>query len=144
MFVLDTNVVSELMRPEPEASVSEWMARHPATSLFFTAVGEAELRFGVATLPTGTRREALSAKVEVLLRDRLRGRVLPFDSQAASAYAEIAARRRIRGLAVSYPDCQIAAIAHCHNAVVVTRNARDFEGTGIEVIDPWTHEDVTQ
>ena len=144
MFVLDTNVVSELMRPEPEPSVSNWIGQHPATRLFFTAVGEAELRYGLAILPRGARREALSAKIDVLLRDRLRDRVLPFDSRAANAYAEVASRRRMQGLAVSDADCQIAAIAHCHNAAVVTRNIRDFEGTGVEIVDPWTYEEETQ
>ncbi len=138
MFVLDTNVVSELMRPEPEPLVSKWTGEHPASRLFFTAIGEAELRYGLEIMARGARREALAAKIDVMLRDKLRDRVLPFDSAAASAYAEIAARRRRLGRPVSHPDCQIAAIARCRNAALVTRNVRDLEGTGVEVINPWS------
>ena len=144
MFVLDTNVVSELMRPEPEPSVAAWLGQHPATRLFFTAVGEAELRYGLEILPEGTRREALAAEIDGMLREDLRDRVLPFDSAAASAYAEIAARRRRQGRPVSHSDCQIAAIARCRNAAVVTRNVRDFEGARIDVIDPWSFMESTQ
>lgn len=137
MFVLDTNVVSELMRPKPEPSVEEWVGQRPATRLFFTAVGEAELRYGVAIMPKGTRREALASEVDAMLRDDLQGRVLPFDSRAARVYAETAARRRALGRPASHSDCQIAAIARCRNAAVATRNVRDFEGMGVEVVNPW-------
>lgn len=144
MFVLDTNVVSELMRPRPEPAVEGWLGRRPASSLYFTAIGEAELRYGVAVMPPGARREALAAEIEGVLSVDLKDRVLPFDSQAARAYAGIAARRRAAGRPSSDSDCQIAAIASCRGATIVTRNTRDFEETGIEVIDPWTHEDETQ
>ncbi len=144
MFVLDTNVVSELMRPRPEPAVERWVGQHPASSLYFTAIGEAELRYGVAVMPNGARRETLAAEVEGLLRDDLRDRVLPFDSEAARAYAEIAAKRRAEGRPPSQSDCQIAAIARCRNAAIVTRNIRDFEGTGLEIVDPWTFEEDTQ
>ncbi len=144
MFVLDTNVVSELMRPRPEPAVERWVGQRPASSLYFTAIGEAELRYGVAVMPKGARREALAAEIEGLLREDLRDRVLPFDSQAARAYAEIAAGRRADGRPASHSDCQIAAIARCHNAAIVTRNIRDFEGTGLEIVDPWTFEEDTQ
>ena len=144
MFVLDTNIVSELMRPRPEAAVERWVSQRPASSLYFTAIGEAELRYGVAVMPKGARREALAAEIEGLLRDDLRDRVLPFDSRAAHAYAEIAAKRRAEGRPSSHSDCQIAAIARCRNAVIVTRNVRDFEGTGIEIVDPWTLKEETQ
>ena len=144
MFVLDTNVVSELMRPSPEPAVERWVGQHPASSLYFTAIGEAELRYGVAVMPNGARRETLAAEMEGLLRDDLRDRVLPFDSEAARAYAEIAAKRRAEGRPPSQSDCQIAAIARCRNAAIVTRNIRDFEGTGLEIVDPWTFEEDTQ
>jgi hypothetical protein len=138
MFVLDTNVVSELMRSEPEPLVSKWIGQRSATRLFFTAVGEAELRYGLEILARGARREALAAKIDVMIQDKLRDRVLPFDSAAANAYAEVAARRRTQGRSVSHADCQIAAIARCRNAAVVTRNVRDFEETGVEIINPWS------
>ena len=144
MFVLDTNVVSELMRPAPEPSVTDWLGQHPAGRVFFTAVGEAELRYGLEILPKGARREALAAEIDGMLREDLRDRVLPFDSAAARAYGDVAARRRRHGRPVSHPDCQIAAIARCRNAAVVTRNVRDFEGTGVEIVNPWSVEENAQ
>lgn len=144
MFVLDTNVVSELMRPRPEPAVEMWVSQHPLSDLYFTAIGEAELRYGVATMPMGARREALAAEIEGVVRDDLRDRVLPFDSQAARNYARIAAKRRAEGRPASHADCQIAAIASSRNAAIVTRTTRDFEGTGIEIVDPWTFEEEAQ
>ena len=138
MFVLDTNVVSELMRPAPDPGVEEWIASRRAALLFFSAVGEAELRYGVAILPAGRRRDALAAAVDGLVREDFAGRVLPFDSAAARAYAGIAAARRGVGRPVCQADCQIAAIAQTHGFAVATRNVRDFAVMGIEVVDPWT------
>ena len=137
MFVLDTNVVSELMRPAPDASVEAWVAGHPAADLFLSAVGEAELRYGAAIMPAGRRRDVLAAEIDGLIREDFAGRVLPFDSPAARAYAAIAAARRGAGRRVSQADCQIAAIARSRGMAVATRNIRDFEGMGIEVTDPW-------
>ncbi len=137
MFVLDTNVVSELMRPVPSPAVEKWVAECPAEDLFFSAVGEAELRFGIATMPVGARRELLAAAVEGMLREDFSGRVLPFDSEAARAFAWIAAERRSAGRPISHADCQIAAIAHSRRATLVTRNVRDFEGIGVDVANPW-------
>ena len=137
MFVLDTNVVSELMRPEPNPGVVAWVAKRRATHLFLSAIGEAELRYGVAIMPAGRRRDALAAAVDGLVRDDFAGRVLPFDSAAARAFAGIAAARRGAGRPVCQADCQIAAIAQAGGMAVVTRNVRDFEDMGIEVADPW-------
>ena len=137
MAVLDTNVVSELMRLSPTPAVAAWVAGRSASSLFFSAVGEAELRYGVAIMPAGRRRDRLAAEIEAMLRDDFEGRVLPFDSQAARAYAEIAAARRAAGRLVPQADCQIAAIARARGMAVATRNVRHFEEMGIEVIDPW-------
>lgn len=138
MFVLDTNVVSELIRPHPHPAVVAWVRARAAGSLFFTAIGEAEMRFGLAIMPAGARRSALAAQIEGMLREDFARRVLPFDGLAARAYAEIAAGRRRAGRSVSFADCQIAAIAGSRGATVVTRNVRDFEGTAIAVVNPWT------
>ncbi|MCY4238756.1 MAG: type II toxin-antitoxin system VapC family toxin [Rhodospirillaceae bacterium] len=136
--LLDTNVVSELLRPSPDPAVESWVAARPAAELHFSAVGEAELRYGVLILPTGRRRDALARAIEGILREDFEGRILPFDSAAARAYADIAAARRSGGRIVALADGQIAAIARARGMAVATRNVRDFEDTGIEVVDPWT------
>lgn len=138
MFVLDTNVVSELMRPTPEPAVASWVAGLATATLFLTAITEAELRFGLAVMPPGRRRDGLAAGLERMLRPGFANRILPFDSAAARAYAEIAAARRAAGRPVSNPDGQIAAIAYSRGMAVATRNIRDFEDMGIVVINPWT------
>lgn len=137
MVLLDTTVISELMRSSPDPAVEAWIEGRPAVSLFFSAVGEAELRYGVTIMPAGRRRDRLAAEIEAMLREDFEGRVLPFDSDAARAYAEIAASRRAAGRSVPQTDCQIAAIAQAHGMAVATRNVRDFADTGIDVIDPW-------
>ncbi len=137
MFLLDTNVVSELMRRVPEPAVAAWAARHALETLFFSAVSEAELRYGAAIMPEGRRRDTLAADIETMLRAAFDNRVLPFDSDAARAYASIAAGRRLAGRPVASADCQIAAIAHSQGMTVATRNVRDFSDMGIDVIDPW-------
>lgn len=137
MIVLDTNVVSELMRPTPTPAVEQWVAARPAASLFFSVVGEAELRYGVAILAAGRRRDALASAVKAMLRDDFAGRVLPFDSAAARAYAEIAARCRAVGRPVAQADGLIAAIARSRGMALATRNVRDFEEMGLDLLDPW-------
>ena len=137
MIILDTNVVSELMRPLPEASVVDWVARQAALNLYLSTVSEAELRYGVEILPRGARRDRLLAVVEGTLTEDFAGRVLPFDSAAAQEYALIAAARRAEGRSINHADCQIAAIARSRGAAVATRDNADFEGSGIEVINPW-------
>lgn len=137
MIVLDTNVVSELLRPTPSPTVEAWLAAQRGESVFFTAVGESELRLGVAILPTGRRRDNLTAAVDAMLEEDFRDRILPFDSAATRAYAVIAAARRSAGRPISQFACQIAAIVACHQAVLATRNVTDFEGCGIAAFDPW-------
>ncbi len=138
MIILDTNVVSELMRPMPSSRVVEWVAGQAAPNLFFSTVSEAELLYGVAILPAGVRRDGLLEAVEGVLREDFDGRILPFDSFAARSYAMIAALRRAAGRPISHADCQIAAIAHSQGAAVATREVEAFEGIGLDVIDPWT------
>ena len=139
MLVVDTNVLSALMRPTPDTVVASWVAERPTSSLYLTAISEAELRFGLAIMPPGRRRDGLAEGLERMLRSGFANRVLPFDSAAASAYAAIAAARRAMGRPMPEADCQIAAIARSRDMAVVTRNVRDFADAGIEVIDPWTH-----
>ena len=140
MVVIDTNVVSELMRLTPEPAVMTWFSAQDSAELYLTAVSEAELRAGAAVLPAGRRRERLAAEVDAVVREDFAGRVLPFDSAAARAYAAIAASRRSMGRPILEADCQIAAIARARDAAVATRNGADFEHCGIAVIDPWTED----
>lgn len=137
MILLDTNVVSELMRSAPERAVVAWVRRRPRSDLYFSTVGEAELRYGAAILPEGRRRDALFANIDGMLESAFRDRVLPFDRQAARIYGRIAAMRRANGLHVEQIDCQIASIASAHGFEVATRNVGDFADMGVELVNPW-------
>lgn len=137
MIVLDTNVVSEMMRPSPHAGVDRWLAALPRASAFITTITEAELRYGIALLPGGRRRDALERALEAMIETEFSDRVLPFDSNAAIAFAAIAAGRRQKGKPISTADAQIAAIAGSRGSVLATRNEADFESCGVEVINPW-------
>jgi len=140
VIVLDTNVVSEMMRPAPSAAVETWVSAQPAAGVFISAITEAELRYGLALLPAGRRQRRLLAQAEAMLAEDFAGRILPFDSAAAGAYAPIAAARRLAGRPISQADAQIAAIAASRGATIATRNVADFEGCGIETVDPWRTE----
>lgn len=137
MILLDTNVLSELMRPAPSAAVESWMSSQPVAGIFISAITEAELRYSLALLPEGRRQRRLVAQVEAMLAEDFADRILPFDSPAASAYARIAAVRRLSGRPISQADAQIAAIAASRGASLATRNATDFVDCGIGVVDPW-------
>ena len=137
MIIIDTNVVSELMRAKPDPAVLAWFAGHAADTLFLTAVSEAELRTGAAILPAGQRRDRLVGAINAMIDQDFAGRILPFDSAAARCYAEIAAARRAAGKPITDADCQIAAIAGACNAAIATRNVKDFEGCGSNIINPW-------
>ncbi len=137
MIILDTSVVSELMRPRPAGRVLAWMSRQLAPLLYLSTISEAELRYGVEVLPPGKRRERLRSEIEGMLREDFAGRILPFDRAAAQAYAAIAAARRAAGQSISHPDCQIAAIARAVGAAVATRDISAFQDCGVDVIDPW-------
>ena len=137
MIIIDTNVVSELMRAIPDPAVLTWFASHAANSLFLTAISEAELRTGAAILPAGQRRDRLIGAIDAMIEQDFAGRILPFDSSAARSYAEIAAARRVAGKPIMDADCQIAAISRACGAAIATRNVKDFEGCGIDVINPW-------
>lgn len=137
MLVIDTNVISELMRLQPTPAVAEWIAEHDVQEIYLTAIGEAELRYGVAIMPAGKRKTTLEAAMAYWLNHGFGARILPFDSAAARAYAEVAAECRHSGRPISEADCQIAAICRARDAVLVTRNVRDFQCAGIEIADPW-------
>ncbi len=137
MIVLDTNVISELMRPAPEPGVTSWVDSLDVSDVLLTAVTAAELMYGVARLPNGRRRRELRAKVDGLLAEDFRDRILPFDALAATHYADIVADRERHGLQISMADGQIAAICRNWNAGLATRNVSDFVDTGVELINPW-------
>lgn len=138
MIILDTNVISELLRPAPEPRVEQWLSAQDGLNVYLTSISEAELRYGLAIMGNGKRRAALVDAVDRILREDLAGRILPFDSAAALSYASIAAARRSAGRPIAQADCQIASIAHCRGASVATRNTPDFEGCEIDLINPWT------
>jgi len=137
MIVLDTNIISELMKARPDPAVETWLAAQPAAGLFITTITEAELRYGVALLPASKRRDRLGGTVETMLIEEFADHILPFDSSAAIAYAVVATERRQSGRPISQFDAQIAAIARSHGAALASRNDKDFEGCGIDVINPW-------
>lgn len=139
MIVLDTNVVSEALRTQSDGVVEAWFAARPSSSLFITTITQAELRYGLPLLPDGRRRNELTDAIHTILRDGFRGRGLPFDGPAAEAYATIAAGRRTQGRPISAVDAQIAAVARSRGAGVATRNVAEFDGCGIDLIDPWSH-----
>ena len=140
MIILDTNVISEIMREVPQPEVIEWLDDQPARDLFITAITEAEIRTGIEYLPSSRRRRELTAAAESAFGELFAGRILPFDSEAARSYALIAAVQRSVGRPISQADCQIASIARSRGAQVATRNLDDFEGCGIGVINPWSAE----
>jgi len=136
MIVLDTNVISELMRREPDPRVMAWIAEQPMAGVFTTTLTQAEIFYGLALLPEG-RRDDLLAAARPMFDVDLAGRVLPFDTDAAATYPEIAAGRKQGGKPISQIDAQIAAIVRSRGARLATRNVRDFADCGITVVDPW-------
>lgn len=137
MILLDTNVVSELMKEAPEPAVMAWIDAIPGATVFVSAVTQAEILYGVALVPDGKRRRGLAQAARTAFETYFRGRILPFDSEAAEAFAELAAGRRQAGRPISQADAQIAAIAQSRGAELATRNVADFEGCGVEVVNPW-------
>ncbi|MDE2682767.1 MAG: type II toxin-antitoxin system VapC family toxin [Chloroflexota bacterium] len=139
-IIVDTNVVSEIGEPHAHPAVLEWWDRQPIEEMFTTAVTEAEMRYGVAIMPLGRRRDEVAIQTYYLLDGYFEDRILPFDSVAAKVYAEIYASRRQRGLPISLQDCQIAAIARSQDMAVATRNVSDFTDCGVDIINPWSTE----
>ena len=136
MIVVDTNVVSELMRPSPSPRVRDWVNAQAPGELCTTAVTVAEIRYGLERLPDGRRKDSLLATVTDVFT-AFSEFIQPFDADAAVCYATIVARHNRLGLPIDGFDAQIAAICRTHGAALATRNAKDFRETGIDVIDPW-------
>jgi hypothetical protein len=137
MILLDTNVVSEIMRPSPDPWVGAWMSAQPVPDLFTTAINEAEIFKGIEIMAHGKKRRELVELAEAFFHVDMASRILPFDSAAAHWFAEIFALRKRAGRMVQPLDLQIAAIARQHGAVIATRNIDDFSGAGVELINPW-------
>lgn len=137
MIILDTNVLSELMKADPATSVVEWVASQPASRLFITAVTQGEILYGIGLLSKGKRRDRIANAAKAMFAEDFNDRILAFNSDAAASYADIAVARRRKGRPISQFDAQIAAIARSSGAAVATRNVVDFEGCGIELVNPW-------
>jgi predicted nucleic acid-binding protein len=137
MIVLDTNVLSEVLRAEPDSRVLAWLEAQPASSVFTTAVTQGEILYGIRLLADGQRRRKLWDAASAIFDDDFAGRVLSFDAEAAGHYAELGASRRAAGRPISQFDATIAAITRSHGATLATRNTKDFEGCGIDLVDPW-------
>jgi len=137
MFVLDTNVISELMRPEPHPAVFAWVAAQPRDALYTTSVTRAEILSGIGMMPEGRRRSALREAAATMFDEDLGGRVLAFDAAAADRYADIVVSRRQAGAPIHGFDALIAATALVAGAAVVTRDTGGFAGCGLTLIDPW-------
>jgi hypothetical protein len=137
VILLDTNVVSEPLRPAPDARVANWIDAQALDTLFLSAITVAELRAGLALLPAGKRRAGLHESLEARVLPLFSGRVLPFDLGCTRAYAQLMAKARAAGLAIASADGYIAAIAVANRLTVATRDTGPFRAAGIAVIDPW-------
>jgi predicted nucleic acid-binding protein len=137
MIVLDTNVLSALMRSEPDWQVVSWLDKQPAETIWITAVNLFEIRYGLAQLPAGKRRQGLEDAFAALMREDLQGRILPFDELAADFAARLAGERRRAGRPVDIRDTEIAGICEARNAALATRNTRHFEDVITPVLNPW-------
>ena len=137
MILLDTNVVSELMRPSPAPDVLDWVNAQPSSELWLCSVVVAELLYGVARLPDGARKRHLAVAVEAMVIEDFASRTLPFDLEAAVAYAQLVAQREREGMPIAMADAQIGAICAVHGATLATRNQRDFAKLGLTLVNPW-------
>lgn len=141
MILLDTNVLSEFMRPRPSARVVAWLDEQPTAKVCTSAISRAEIELGLALMPKSRRQEALHEAARAMFEEDFAGRCLPFDEGAARHYARIVSARLKAGRPISVEDAQIAAIALAHKMRLATRNVNDFEHiAGLEVVNPWTAE----
>jgi toxin FitB len=137
MIILDTSVVSEVLRPIPDDGVLAWLDSLSANEVSITAITAAELSYGVRRMPQGRRRIEWSEVTRDIITSDFHDRVEPFDVRAADEYAEVVVQRERRGQPISKSDAQIAAICRVHDAVLATRNIADFTATGVQLINPW-------
>ena len=137
-YLMDTNVLSELMRPQPDSSVMEWLSHQPSQALYISIITQAEILAGIALLPSGKRRESFALAAIQLFDKDFAGRCLNFGKKAVADYAHIRAQRQRMGRPIDTADAQIASIAMANNLVLITRNTKDFEGIdGLELLNPW-------
>jgi len=141
MILLDTNVVSEVMKTKPADVVLNWLNRQESSSLYVSTITIGEIAYGLRILPDGKRRTALNDKFEQFIAKAFVRRVVDYDEPAARIYGEIMGARKELGRPMSIPDGEIAAIARCHHLIVATRNIADFEGCGLDLIDPFSTAD---
>jgi len=137
MIVLDTNVVSVMMRPDNAPEVLDWLDTQPVESVWTTTITLFEIRYGLAILPAGRRRRALETNFERVLQEGLADRVLDFDTSAALTAADLMAKLRTQGWGIELRDLQIAGVVASRRATLATRNTKHFEHAGIDLIDPW-------
>ena len=137
MILLDTNVVSEPLRITGDVGVIAWIDAQIIETLYLSAISLAELRFGLAALPLGKRKDKLHTSLEQRILPLFAGRILPFDASASEAYAAVRASARAQGRAIAAADGYIAATAASHGLIVATRDAGPFEAAGLKVINPW-------
>jgi predicted nucleic acid-binding protein len=137
MIVLDTNVISALMRKEPEKSVVKWLDAQPAASVWITAITVMEIRFGLQTMPKGRRQNALIRAFELMLKGMIEGRIASFDAEAGMQAAELMAQRKRKGRPAEVRDTMIAGIVVANRATLATRNTQHFEDLPVTVINPW-------
>ena len=138
MIVLDTNVLSEISKADPDPAVDRWLLLQEPTEVFTTSITQAEMLAGIERLPAGRRKAGLLAGTEKMLAEQFAGRVLPFDQEAAVLFSKILVGRQKIGRPMSELDAMIAAIARSRGAPLATRNIRDFQNCGVRLIDPWT------
>lgn len=139
MILLDTNVVSEVMRRKPSNNVLSWLNQHSDGNLLLSSITIAEICYGLRILPIGQRRQLLETRFEQFIIEGFFGRIISFDESAARAYAEIMGTRKKKGRPMSLPDGQIAAIAQVNQFTLATRNTTDFEDCGIQLINPFDY-----
>ncbi len=137
MILLDTNIVSEVMKPAPSGRVLRWFDHQETEGLYLSTVTIAEINFGIRVLPDGKRRHKLADLFEEFVTKGFDQRILPFDTKAAYLFADIAARRRELGRPMSFPDGQIAAIARSHHFAIATRNVTGFDHCGLDILNPF-------
>jgi predicted nucleic acid-binding protein len=138
VIILDTNTLSEALKPSPSEIVLRWLASQEPSAVFITTITQAEVLYGIGLLPAGKRKLRLTAIIQKLFAEDFQGQILPFDEDSARAFAKIVIGREAAGRPISQFDAMIAAIAHSRGAAVATRNTSDFEHCGIRIINPWT------
>ena len=138
MIILDTNVVSEPLKPNPDAAVLRWLDRQSPATLYLTTISQAELLAGVSALPAGKRRTELRRVINDELAALFADRILPFGERSAEAYAQVVTAAHVAGNPVDFADAAIGAIAIEHQFILATRNVRDFKGTAVKLLNPWS------